>query len=122
MSNIIEPTQELLAGRRALEDLNGVELLKDCVWNKDVSQWVLYCRLTIKGEVGNFLSNATLWYVLISPLYPRGAIDFYPAKEGGISRTFQHQRYNAVGVPDRPWRTGNICLQTGLRGFGRQGL
>src|SRR5215211_719316 len=43
------PPDELLAGRRALEGLDGVALLEDYRWYElpdDVGVWVLRCRLS----------------------------------------------------------------------------
>ena len=47
---------------------------------------------------------------------------FYPAKEGGITRTFHHQNYNGVGSPEVPWRSGRLCLDSSMRALQRQAL
>ena len=45
---------------------------------------------------------------------------FYPAKQGGVSETFQHQNYNEVGAAEYAWREGRLCLDTGLRALSRE--
>ncbi len=63
----------------------------------------------------------TEWWALVHPGYPWGDIGIYPAKEGGIARTFPHQYLNAPGPDDVPWRRGWICVSTEVRVLGREG-
>src|SRR5215210_2859952 len=92
-----DPSADLRAGRRAVIGLDGVTLLRDLEWQKRLRKWVLLCRLTPEVAPNHFVPPTTDWYVLVSPAYPWGSITFYPAKQGGLAFTFQHQRYNAPG-------------------------
>jgi hypothetical protein len=117
------PPEELLAGRRALEALDEVTLLEDFQWRAlpdEGGAWVLLCRLALKVEPSAQIPASTDWYVLVDPTYPWGRIRFYPAKEGGIAQTFQHQSRNDPGAETVPWRTGDPCLDSTVRALGRQ--
>ncbi len=121
MSPMVEPSENLLAARRALEDIRSVTLLDDWSWHEPTSKWVLRCRLTIDTAPGSPVPKSSDWYVLVDNAYPWGRIKFYPAKEGGISQTFHHQSFNGVGSDQIPWRTGDICVDTSVHILGRHG-
>lgn len=115
------PPETLLSARRALEELPFVEILEDWGWHEKLSIWALRCRIKIDDSPGSLIPTLTDWYVVAEPAYPWGDIDIYPAKEHGISATFQHQNLNSPGIPDHPWRDGKICVQTSLRQFSQRG-
>jgi len=121
MPNLKDPPKEFLGARRALEELPFLEILEDWMWYVKLSKWVLRCRIHIDVSAGSLIPTLTDWYVVVPPLYPRGDIDIYPAKQGGISSTFQHQDHNSMGQLDLPWREGKICVQTSLRLFEKRG-
>ncbi|MBD2717107.1 ThiF family adenylyltransferase [Microvirga sp. STR05] len=119
----MEPTAELLLGRRHIEGVSGYELVDDFEWSSKNQRWVLQFQLTLplnEEGVNGIIPNTTRWYLLVSSSYPQGEIDIYPAKEDGITVTFQHQNYNHAGG-SAPWRKGNLCVNTGLRSFSRRG-
>lgn len=94
-------------------------LLRDWEWHRPSQQWVLHCRLSPDIQVGGLIPPVTDWFVHVSPAYPFGEIKFFPAKVGGLTATFHHQKYNEVGHDDLPWRTGSLCLDTPAHTFGR---
>lgn len=111
MNRYREPTKEMRSGRRALEDLAVVTLLQDWTWHKPTTKWFLHCRLgpaLADKEPG---LSETDWFILVHDRYPLGSIRFLPAKERGISDTYFHQDSNELGLDDRPWRDGQLCLQ-----------
>ncbi|BBO86675.1 ThiF family protein (plasmid) [Desulfosarcina ovata subsp. sediminis] len=110
--------ENLLAGRRAIDGLLGVELLEDWEWFNEKSFWVLKCSLTIDSE-HPYVPSKTIWFITVDPIYPEGNIEFYPSKIGGLATTFQHQNNNRDGFPDLPWRTGNICLHSQFHHIGQ---
>lgn len=122
MPSSAEPklSEDLRAGRRALEGLPGVNLLRDWTWDDSVGRWVFHCRLSPPVAPSGPVPAATDWYVLVDASYPWGTITFFPAKQGGLTETFQHQNYNGTGAVDVPWRTGDPCLDTTLRVLRRQ--
>jgi len=113
----IQPSENLLRARRALEELPFYQLVDDWVWYESVQQWVLLCRITL--EYGGHIPAKTDWFILVDDDYPWGEIEFHPAKIGGLDLTFPHQSFNAIGKMDIPWREGKICAQTSLRYLGR---
>jgi hypothetical protein len=114
----LQPPDNLLRARRALDELPFYELVADWAWNEAVKKWVLQCRLTVKA--GGLIPAKTDWFILADADYPWGGIELHPAKEGGLTHTFHHQSYNAVGNAELPWRDGKICAQTSMRYVGRR--
>ena len=114
-----QPSDELRLGRRALEGLGGVKLLKDFFTVDGQPSWVLSSQLTHSTASFELVAQTTEWFVLVDPRYPFGSIEFHPSKTNSILRTFPHQAYNEEGEPKFPWRTGNICLNTPFHVFGR---
>ncbi|MFL5345707.1 MAG: HesA/MoeB/ThiF family protein [Hyalangium sp.] len=110
-------TDALRLGRRALDGVAGVELLDDVSWDPEEQCWVLPLRLRADTS-GSAIPEWTNWYVLIDEHYPRGRLDVFPSKQGGLEDTYPHQRLNQSGPAARPWREGRLCLQTGLAAFG----
>lgn len=119
MSSDCKPSPALLAGRRALDDVKGFTLLTDWAWNQYVSKWMLLCRLTIDIPDTSLIPSTSDWYILVDASYPWGKIKLYPAKVGGIDKTFQHQSYNGIGKDNLPWRTGDICVDSRVQVLGR---
>lgn len=119
------PSEELLAGRRALEGMPGVTLIEDYRWyaiSEDHGVWVLRCRLKPETQADGPIPASTDWYVLVDPSYPWGKIYFYPAADNGLTLTFQHQNRNDPGASSALWRTGDICLDTTVRSLGSSAL
>lgn len=115
------PSDALKIGRRAFEEFPGeVELLRDFNWEDSSSLWSFHIRLSPKIVPTSFVPAKTDWFVLVSPEYPKGRIDFFPARENGLTVTFQHQSYNA-SEGDTLWRKGKICLDTPWKQLGRYG-
>jgi len=46
----------------------------------------------------------------VDATYPNGSIDIYPARESGITVTFQHQNANLDLGQSVPWRDGRLCV------------
>lgn len=118
---VVEIPDNLRAGRRALDGMPGVAILRDWAWDASTETWVLWCRLTATLSTGDLVPPETDWYVLVDSAYPWGTITFYPAKERGLAQTFPHQNYNGAGPVGVPWRQGDPCLDTSVRTLGRHG-
>ncbi|MDP9310778.1 MAG: ThiF family adenylyltransferase [Chloroflexota bacterium] len=112
-------SDELRAGRRALEGMPGVQLLEDWIWDTNAKAWVLKVQLSPTFDRRDILPAATAWYLLADLVYPRGKIKFQPANLGGITQTFQHQAYNGSQGQNVPWRSGALCLETSVRMLNR---
>ena len=114
-------SEELRAGRRALEGLIGVEILEDFFWNGVSGKWVLHLRLSPANLAeSEYVPAATEWYALLSPKYPRGRIKLKPAAERGLIYTFPHQAINLPIDDKARWRTGDLCIDKPGSLFGRQ--
>jgi len=110
-------SESLLAGRRAIDGLPGVDLLTDCEWYEPIEKWALRLRITI-DELDADNLRRTEWYAVVDPSYPWGSVKFHPARVGGISSTYPHQNLNTPGNTALPWRDGDVCLITPLRQWG----
>ena len=121
MPNLVPrmPPPALILGRRALEAIHGYRLLGDLVWHDDRNRWTLHFQLTIDKSTDGLVPRSTAWWVLIEDCYPYGEIRIFPARDGGLSTTFPHQRHNAEARDDRLWRTGEICVTTPGRVLGK---
>lgn len=104
----------LRAARRTLDILPSVKILNDWTWREDVKRWILHCQIRIEQKAEELIPESTNWYVLVASEYPWGDIEFYPAKQNGLDRTFPHQNFNSEGKSQFPWRNGKICLSTSL--------
>lgn len=113
------PPPSLLAGRRVIDGVAGVRILKDWARYGNPSRWAIRCRVSLSVAPGSPIPPESDWYMVVDPSYPWGRIKCFPAKEGGISQTFQHQLYNSPGPADRPWRDGDICLMNTMWALGR---
>ena len=116
-----QPNREIRAGRRALEGIPEVGILADWVWCEEQKVWALHLALRPKLTPSAFIPAQTVWYLTVSDSYPQGAVKLYPAKQGGIVATFQHQSLNEDRWPNALWRTGDLCLATNFKQLGHQG-
>lgn len=109
-----EKSSSLLAGRRAIDGVNGVELLGDYEWFESVSRWALPLRITIDALAGQPFEK-TDWYIVVDDAYPWGSLKVFPAANGGIQSTYPHQNLNKPRSDGLPWRTGDVCLISPMR-------
>jgi hypothetical protein len=115
----MELTDELKKGRRLALGIEGLEVLENFSWDPATHRWELPFQLTGGYEPTEWVPAVTRWYALISPQYPFGKLDIFPAADGGITRTFHHQQHNSWdGISN--WRDGNICAATTLGRWGRK--
>ena len=106
----------LRIARRMLEHLPFCEIVDDLSLCEN--HWTIHFSVQIKstGEI----PSETFWYAILPEAYPYGEIELYPAKKGGIEKTYWHQSYNSPGRPYTPWREGNPCVSTNFRFWGRK--
>lgn len=113
MSSSAAPAQipaDLSTGRRSLDTIPHVAILKEFEWDEQSKKWILHIRLSPQNLIVNdFVPSESEWYVSVDVQYPFGDIDFYPSKENGIIATFPHQAFNREGHASL-WREGKICL------------
>ncbi|MBW1672402.1 MAG: ThiF family adenylyltransferase [Deltaproteobacteria bacterium] len=120
MSNHRLPPENIASATKSL-DVEGFSQLEECQWHEGAGKWILKCRLSIQSADVELVPNDSDWYISLDERYPRGHIEFLPANDGGLTKTFQHQFYNGVGEDDVPWRKGNICAKSGIYHLARAG-
>ena len=113
MNTLKRPSLEILKGRRALEEISQIKILKDLQWDDINKKWFIVCETTLPSVKSKFIPEKTNWYILISENYPFDQIKFYPAHENGIIHTFQHQMQNSE-IDNCLWKNGNICTSADL--------
>ncbi len=116
------PSEDLRAGRRALDAVAGCEILEDLAWNERDGTWALRLRLTADVVIHPHVPSATVWIVRLDAAYPLGTLQIHPATSGGLTKTFPHQSPNRPGRDGSSWRAGHICVDSGVRALGRHEL
>lgn len=116
-----EPSDAIRAARRAVDGHRGAQITGDLLWDEQEQAWAFPVRISAATSACELIPTSTVWYFFVDPQYPWGTIEVHPAQEGGIDRTFYHQNHNGVAEPKRPWRTGNICVQSPALTLGRHG-
>jgi ThiF family len=118
VADSVELSEELRAGRRALEDLAGEVTTYDDWRPAEAGRgewWQLGLELHPRGVLAtNLIPAKTRWIVLAESRYPAGGIHIHPAADGGITATFAHQRPNRR--IEGAWRSGNICTGESVSG------
>lgn len=113
----IEPSERLIRARQSIDGEPGIEVLSD--WHPyKRGQLAMSIGLTINIE-SDYVPRRTIWYVVASNDYPSGRLEFFPAKEGGLSRTFPHQRLNVDTDDDVPHLGGDVCISDWYRKLNR---
>ena len=97
--------------RRAIDRIDGLELLGDLKWLESQGAWGFPCEVRT-ATTTRFISAQTNWWVLVGEDYPWAPIEVYPAKDGGVAVTFPHQDLNLPGNAALPWRDGDVCLRS----------
>lgn len=111
-----DPSKALRRGRRGCEGIPGVDLRG--TFGRHGSKWAFAFTVDVGDTKSEFVPRHTEWFVVAGDHYPEGAIDVFPARQGGISATFPHQRPNLVDEA-LPWRSGKLCLDDPTARFGR---
>ncbi|MFC5527857.1 hypothetical protein [Cohnella yongneupensis] len=112
-------SDELALGRRALESISGVRLIKDLFWLEDTKKWALHLEISIKSSNKDLIPSLTEWYVLVDEYYPRGQIKVYPSAINGIDNTFPHQSINTY-KKGQLFRDGSLCLDETTKIFNKE--
>ena len=77
----------------------------------------LHFKITLT-ECNSVIPKETEWYAVISKAYPLGPVFIYPSQKNGITATFPHQSFNGNIIPNRPWRSGGLCLSDQIASIG----
>ena len=109
---------DLQTGIAALRSVEDAEVTGQVEWDSEARRWLLPVRLKPRDlALNEFVPAETEWYISIDALYPFGEIEFFPAKENGIIRTFPHQSLNRESKNEL-YRNGKVCLSDPFAIFG----
>lgn len=92
-------------------------LFVGCWQSRRDGLWSLPFRARVSEPETDVIPLETEWYLVLD--LSSSTVTIFPAKSGGIARTFRHQSFNDTGTTDVPWRTGNPCLNRPVAAFGR---
>lgn len=116
------PPSSITKAVAEINDISELEILEEPYQRKEDTRWTMKIRLTPEDlDNSSNISDETDWYVRIDEIYPGGSIWIHPAKETGITQTYPHQTLNTSGSVDRPWRSGNICVDRYINSIGKTG-
>ena len=96
--------QQIREARSIIDTYNNVEILEDVYKFKD--DYLMKISITLDESNNAFIPLVTHWVII----FHEKQIDFYPAKDGGIKVTFQHQSLNCDDEPVAPYYQGKLCL------------
>ena len=88
------PTENLRRGRRRIEEIPEIILLKDWTWDVVTKRFYLHIRVCLDHD-GKDIPRVTEWFVTAETVYPFGTIAIYPSCKNSITNTFPHQSINA---------------------------
>lgn len=114
------PPLALQAALGTLDGETGVEVAGDWEWHDP--WWAVRLRLSVDVPSPVWgVPMSTEWFLVARPVYPWGAVEFFPAVGGGFEKTYWHQHSNQPLAGDGPWLGGMICTDTILRAMGWHG-
>ncbi|WP_313755949.1 ThiF family adenylyltransferase [Tissierella sp.] len=102
-------TEDLLIGRRAVDELKECSLIQDWKWDENFNVWYFKFSLLNKNK-GDFPA-ITNWCLTAEGNYPNGKIGIYPSVNHGITNTYFHQSNNGLTSKNNIWREGKLCLE-----------
>lgn len=88
------PSENLRRGRRRIEEIPEISLLKDWTWDTITKCFYLHISINLNHDSPN-IPQVTEWYVTAAAIYPFGSLSIYPSCKNGIANTFPHQSINA---------------------------
>lgn len=114
---IMNPSFALKRGLARARMVNGISF-SGLQYVADLESWCLYFTCRQPAASNKHIPEQTAWVAIISSAYPKGSLEIFPANHEGITKTFQHQEFNAV-IHDRHWRAGKICVSGPMSHWGR---
>lgn len=109
-----EASEEILFARRRLDEIENLEIVGDLKRDENESSWYLLVSIHVNEPNEKTIPDDSMWYIVFSANYPKGNVNVYPAVEGGIKNTFNHQNNNGIISKCGLWRSGKLCLNNPL--------
>lgn len=102
-------TEDLRRGRRRIEEIEEITLLKDWTWDTVTKRFYLHVSISLEHGSPD-IPQVTEWYATATASYPFGQLSIYPSCENSITNTFPHQSLNAFTEENHLWRKGKLCV------------
>lgn len=102
--------EKILYARRRLEEVANLDMVGDLQWDEKTSVWYILVKIHVDNPINISITEDTMWYIVLQDKYPEGEVNIYPAIDGGIENTFNHQSNNGLLCSNRLWRKGKLCL------------
>lgn len=118
MSCLHYPTDNLLRGRRRLEEIEEIVILQDWIWDDTSNRFFMRISISIDEEHPD-IPQKSEWYIVSEDVYPFGSVGVYPSATNSIVTTFPHMESNHVVEPNGLWRSGKLCVEMDFRALGR---
>lgn len=118
MSYIRYPTENLLRGRRRLEEIEEISILQDWTWDSISNQFFMKISISIDSKNPDIPPKSE-WYIVSEDSYPFGVIGIYPSASNSIVTTFPHMQSNHTIESNGLWRSGKLCVEMDFRTLGR---
>lgn len=102
--------EKILFARRRLEEVVNLDIVGDLKWDEETGVWYILVKIHVDSPTNISIAEDTMWYIVLQDKYPEGEVKIYPAIDGGIENTFNHQSNNGLLCSNRLWRKGKLCL------------
>lgn len=103
-------SEKILFARRRLEEVTNLDIVDDLRWDEVTSVWYILVKIHVDNPINISIAEDTMWYIVLQDKYPEGEVKIYPAINGGIEATFNHQSNNGLLCSNSLWRKGKLCL------------
>ena len=118
MSRFHYPTQNLLRGRRRLDEIEELEILDDWTWDQPTNRFYMRIAISLDKAYPD-IPQKSEWYIVSEESYPYGSLGVYPSITNSITFTFPHMESNHTKNANGLWRSGKLCVEMDFHGFGR---
>ena len=102
--------EKILFARRRLEEVENLDIIGDLKWDEETRVWYILVKIHADNLINISIAEDTMWYIVLQDKYPEGEVKIYPAIDGGIENTFNHQSNNGLLCSNKLWRKGKLCL------------
>lgn len=116
MDDLPDLPTHLQIGSDALEYISELKPIGE--WESRTHCWWRLLEVT-SAHSSDMVPAQTRWWLCVGKTYPFDKITFYPASEGGLEATFQHQNYNAPAKSGTDHRSGHPCLTFSTAALGK---
>ncbi len=118
MNYIHYPNENLLRGRRRLEEIEEIVILEDWTWDYTSNRFFMRIAISLDKEYPD-IPQVSEWYIVSEDSYPFGSLGIYPSTTNSITATFPHMESNHTTEASGLWRSGKLCVEMDVHTLGR---